>query len=347
MSVNTRPFGKTADGKEITEYVIRNKSGMEARLIDYGAVLTALLVPDRDGKPVDVVLGFEKPEDYLTNPGCLGATVGRHANRIGGASFALNGKTYELAKNDGPNNLHSNPGSYYLRMWSAMIVEENSVEMSLHSPDMDQGFPGNMDITVRFDLTEEGGLVITYKGRSDADTLFNMTNHSYFNLAGHDSGSILKQRIRILADAYTPGTSELIPTGEIAPVEGTPFDFREMKEVGRDIYAENEQLKNGSGYDHNFVLREGKGLRLAARMEADETGIAMDVLTDLPGMQLYTASCTDTDGGKGGCHYGQYSAACFETQYFPDSIHHDNFPSCVLKAGENFVSVTEYRFSRV
>ena len=347
MSVTTSVFGKTSDGKTITEYVIRNRAGMEARLIDYGAVLTALLVPDREGNPVDVVLGFEDPKMYEINPACFGATVGRHANRIAQASFTLNGKKYELGKNNGPNNLHSNPGSYYFRMWSGLIVEENSVEMSLESPDLDQGYPGNMKITVRFDLTENNGLVITYRGKSDADTIFNMTNHSYFNLAGQASGSILEQRVRIEADAYTPSTKELIPTGEIAPVAGTPFDFRELKEVGRDIGADNEQLKNGSGYDHNFVLREGKGVRPAARMESDETGIAMDVFTDLPGIQFYTASCTDVDGGKGGVHYGQYSAACFETQYFPDSIHHDNFPSCVLKAGENFVSVTEYRFSRI
>ena len=345
MAVTVRPFGKTAKGEEINEYILKNSSGMEARLIDFGAILTVLKVPDKNGRLVDVVCGYDGPEGYMVNPGCFGATVGRHANRIAGAAFELNGKVYQLSKNDGPNNLHSNPGSYYFRMWNAKPAGEDSVEMSLSSPDGDQGFPGNMDITVTFTLTEENGFVIRYHGVSDADTLFNMTNHSYFNLSGHDSGNILDQKIQIFADCYTPGSAQLIPTGEIAPVDGTPFDFREMKKVGQDIYADNEQLKNGSGYDHNFVLREGEGCRLAAIMESDETGIAMKVFTDLPGMQLYTASCLDAAGGKGGCHYGQYAAACFETQFFPDSIHHSNFPCCVLKAGKEFNSVTEYRFS--
>ena len=344
MSVSTRLFGKTKKGEEITEYILKNGKGMEARLIDYGAVLTALLVPDRSGNPVDVVNGFENPEDYLENNGSLGATVGRVANRIAGASFTLNGKEYKLCANDGRNNLHSNPGSYYQRLWAAKPVGDSCVEMSVVSPDGDQGYPGKMDICVSFTLTEENGLVIRYRGVSDADTLFNMTNHSYFNLSGHDSGLVLDQKLQIFADYYTPGSPDLIPTGEIAPVDGTPFDFRKMKEIGRDIAADNEQLKNGKGYDHNYVLRGGEGVSLAAIMQSDRTGIAMEVYTDLPGMQFYSASSTNMDGGKGGCHYAQYSAACFETQFFPDAIHHENFPSCVLKAGEVFDSVTEYRF---
>ena len=347
MSVSSREWGKTTDGRVITEYTIENASGMKAGILDFGAVLRTLVVPDRDKKPVDVVLGYDDPEKYLTNGSCFGATVGRHANRIAGACFTLNGKEYRLAANDGRNNLHSNPGSYYFRMWEAKPVGDDSVEFFLCSPDGDQGYPGNLLVKVTYRLTDDNGLRITYDLKSDADTLANMTNHSYFNLSGHDSGNVLSQRIRIDADYVTASDAELIPTGEIRSVEGTPFDFRTAKEVGRDMDLSDEQIRNGGGYDHNFVLREGDGVRLVGRMESDATGIAMDVYTDMPGMQLYTACATDEPHGKGGCHYKKYCGACFETQFFPDSIHHDNFRSCILKAGEEFVSVTEYRFGTI
>lgn len=343
MSVTKSFYGYTSDKKEISSYTITNSSGMKAVVIDFGAVLTSLVVPGRDEKPVDVVLGFAKPEDYLVNPGCLGAVIGRHANRIGGASFTLNGKTYQLTANEGANNLHSNPGSYYLRLWDAEIVEDG-VAFTLHSPDGDQGYPGNFTVTVTYTLSEENGLRLTYEMTSDQDTLASMTNHSYFNLDGHNSGDILAQQVWINADAYTPTDATLIPTGELRSVQGTPFDFTTAKPFGRDIHAEDEQLKNGGGYDHNFVLNNNGTFGLVATMSAAKTGIVMDVYTDLPGMQLYTANATSLSNGKDGCSYEPYAAACFETQFFPDSIHHENFRSCVLKENTTFTTVTEYRF---
>lgn len=345
MAVQKTLFGYTEDQKEIYAYTLTNESGMKAEVISFGAVLTKLYVKDQDNQLVDVVLGFEDPKDYLTNPGCLGATVGRHANRIAGAAFSLNGREYKLPANDGVNNLHSNPGSYYFRLWESEITADNGVAFSLESPDGDQGYPGNFKVTVTYTLTEENGLVISYDMISDADTLANMTNHSYFNLSGHDSGNILDQEVQIDAAAYTPSDAGLIPTGEIRKVAGTPFDFNSFKTIGQDIQAEDPQLVNGGGYDHNFVLNNNGAYARVAAMYSPKTGVMMDVYTDLPGMQLYTANTTQLSGGKGGCQYGQYSAACFETQFFPDGIHHENFPSCVLKANTPFKTVTEYRFS--
>lgn len=343
MSVVKKHYGYTSDEREISSYTISNQSGMKAVVLDIGAVLESLIVPDKEKNPVDVVLGFEDPKTYLTNPGCLGATVGRHANRIAGASYTLNNKTYQLAANDGANNLHSNPGSYYTRLWDASIGED-SVTFSLESPDGDQGYPGNLKVSVTYTLNDKDGLAITYQMESDQDTLANMTNHSYFNLDGHDSGDVLSQKVWINADAFTPSDAALIPTGEIRSVEGTPFDFTQPKTIGQDIHADDEQLKNGSGYDHNFVLKNNGAFEKVASMAAAKSGIVMDVYTDMPGMQLYTANGTELEGGKGGTNYHRFCGACFETQFFPDSIHHDNFKSCVLKAGTKFTSVTEYRF---
>lgn len=345
MSVISCNFGRTADGQNINEFTIKNAAGMEVSVIDLGACITKIKVPDKNGVSIDVAMGYECAQSYYENNGCLGAAVGRHANRIANASFCLNGKEYRLAVNDGSNNLHSNPGSYYKRMWKAEIIGNNSVAMSLESPDMDQGYPGNLSVTVTYLVTESNALRITYSMRSDADTLANMTNHSYFNLDGHASGSVLEQKVMINADKFTPSDKGLIPTGEIKNVIGTPFDFTKKKAIGQDINADCEQLKNGGGYDHNFVRRNPEGFGFAAEMESEKSGIVMDVYTDMPGMQFYTANSTELTGGKDGACYHPYSGACFETQFFPDSIHHDSFKSCILKADTDFKSVTEYRFS--
>ena len=343
MSVVKQFYAYTPDKKEISSYTIINSTGMKAVVLDFGAVLESLVVYDKDKNPVDVVLGFENPQMYMTNPCCFGATVGRHANRIANAVYELNGKVYHLPANEGANNLHSNPGSYYLRMWNAQTGDDY-VAFSLHSPDGDQGYPGNLDVTVTYKLSEDNGLVITYELKSDKDTLASMTNHSYFNLDGHDSGDILSQKVWIDADAYTPSDETLIPTGEIKDVTGTPFDFRTEKTIGQDINADDEQLKNGGGYDHNFALNNNGTFKKVASMTGAKTNIVMDVYTDLPGMQLYTANGTESESGKNGASYKPFCGACFETQFFPDSIHHENFKSCILKADTKFTSVTEYRF---
>lgn len=346
MSVVKKFYGNTPDQKEISSYTITNQSGMKAVLLDIGAVIESLVVPDQNGNPVDVVLGFGDPSLYIENDGSLGAVVGRHANRIANATYTLNGKTYQLAVNNGPNNLHSNPNSYYKRLWAAK-TGENWVSFSLESPDGDQGYPGNFTITVTYTLSDENGLSIKYEMESDQDTLANLTNHSYFNLDGHDSGDVLSQKVWIDADAYTPSDATLIPTGEYRDVTGTPFDFRTEKTIGQDIHADDEQLKNGGGYDHNFVLKTDGEFKKVASMAAAKTGIVMDVYTDMPGMQLYTANGTTIDYGKNGSSYKPFCGACFETQFFPDSIHHENFRSCVLKANTKFTTVTEYRFYTV
>ena len=346
MAVEKKVFGTFSDGSTVHTYTLTNSSGMKAVISDYGANIIELWVPNNEGGLTDVVLGLAKPEDYEDNGPAFGAVVGRHANRIAGASFVLNGKEYKLAANDGPNNLHSKPGSYYQRMWDAEAGESEEgayVTLSLVSTDGDQGYPGTLQVELTYTLTEDNSLILTYHLISDQDTIANMTNHSYFNLSGHDSGNVLDQYVTIFAEAVTPSDSQLIPTGEIRPVKGTPLDFTERKQIGRDIHADDEQIRNGGGFDHNFVLGQNGEMGLAAVMESEKTGIVMEVSTDLPGMQLYTANTTEVDG-KNGVHYEPFCGACFETQFYPDSVHHENFPSCVLKAGEEFITSTVFHF---
>lgn len=345
MAVTVSDFGRFADGRMMHAWTITNAAGMKAVVSDYGADLLQLWVPDKDGKLRDVVLGQKDAAAYEENGGSLGAVVGRHANRIAGASFELGGKTFRLLANNGRNNLHSQPCSYYQRFWDAEEGEDHSsVVLSLVSPDGDQGFPGTLQVTVTYSVTEDNSLMIEYSAVGDADTIVNLTNHSYFNLNGCDSGDVLSQKVMICADEFTPSDSELIPTGEIRPVAGTPLDFREAKPIGRDIHSDDEQIRNGGGFDHNFVLRPREAVELAAVMESDESGIRMEVYTDRPGMQLYTANSTDLTG-KNGTHYRPFCGACFETQFFPDSIHHPNFPDCVLKAGDEYNTVTVFHFA--
>ena len=342
MSVEKKFYGYTADQKEISSYTLTNKSGMKAVLLDIGAVIESLLVPDKNGNLVDVVLGFGDPKLYLENNGSLGAVVGRHANRIANATYTLNGVTYKLEANNGPNNLHSNPGSYYKRLWDAKIGE-NSVAFTLHSPDGDQNYPGNFTVTVTYTLSDENGLSLKYDMESDKDTLANLTNHSYFNMDGHDSGDVLSQKVWIDADTFTPSDEETVPTGVILPVEGTPMDFRLMKTLGRDIEEDYIDLKFGRGYDRNYVLN-GEGFRKAAEMLAEESGIRMEVYTDLPGMQLYTANYVEDETGKGGARYHWRHGVCFETQYFPDAVNKPQFQSPVVKAGDAYDTTTTFKF---
>lgn len=340
-----RSFGTGKNGEAATLYTFENKNGMVMEVSDFGATLYSLIVPDKENNPCDVVLGYDNPDGYMGPSGTgFGATIGRNGNRIGKARFVLNGKTYELDKNNNGNNLHSGLDYYHHRMWAVKETTENSITFSLHSPDGDQGYPGTFDVDVTYTLTEDNALQIDYYGVPQADTIVNMTNHSYFNLNGHASGSIVEQEVWVDADAFTATDSELIPTGEIVPVEGTPMDFRTKKKIGRDIGENYEALVFGGGYDHNWCLNNNGKFAKVIEMSSDVSGITMEVYTDLPGVQIYSGNYLSEEKGKDGIVYHQRQGICFETQHYPDAINHDNFPSPVVKAGEEYRTRTVYKF---
>lgn len=336
-------FGKTSKGDTARLYSMKNKNGMEIAVTDYGAALVKALIPDKNNKVQDVVLGYDSAASYEKGDVHFGATVGRVANRIGGASFKLNGKTYGLTANANGNSLHGGREYYNKRLWKAAEGKDKSITFTLHSPDGDQGYPGNADISVTYELTEDNEIKIHYHGVSDADTLMNLTNHSYFNLSGHASGTVLDQEVMIAADTFTRADAESIPTGELVPVDGTPMDFRRYKPIGQEIEADYEALVWGMGYDHNWALN-GDGMRTVAGMRSKETGIVMEVVTDLPGMQFYTGNFLISEAGKEGAEYKKRHGACFETQYFPDAVHKEHFEGPVVKAGEVYETTTVYRF---
>ena len=337
--MKTRSFG------DATLYTFENKNGMIMEVSDFGATLYSLIVPDIDGNPCDVVLGYDSPEGYMGPSGTgFGATIGRNGNRIGKAQFTLNGKTYKLDKNNNGNNLHSGLAYYHYRMWTVIETTESSITFSLHSPDGDQGYPGNFNVDVTYTLTDDNELRLDYNGTPDQDTIVNMTNHTYFNLNGHASGSILEQEVWVDADAFTPTDDELIPTGEIVSVEGTPMDFRVKKPIGRDIEEDFEALKFGGGYDHNWCLNNKGEFAKVIEMSAKESGITMEVYTDLPGVQIYSGNFLAEELGKDGIVYKHRQAICFETQHYPDAINHENFPNVVFKAGEVYKTTTVYKF---
>lgn len=349
MGIMTSTFGKTTSGEEAKLVTLVNKKGMSIEVTNYGATLVSVSVPDQKGHLYDVVLGYDDVTDYEKNGGYLGATIGRNGNRIGNAVVTINGKAYALDKNEKVHNLHSGFKGFNSVIWEMELKEESlSVVFTHHSPDGDQGFPGNVNVSVTYTLTEENEVKIQYKGISDADTILNMTNHSYFNLDGHDSGTdVLNHTLWLDADAFTAVDADLIPTGENPVVEGTPMDFRTEKRIGRDIAADFEQLKLTSGYDHNFVLNhQGEGMRKIAVAKAGKSGIVMEVYTDLPGVQLYTGNFVTTDQiGKDGHAYDKHRGFCLETQVYPDANHHADFPTSIVKAGETYETDTVYKFS--
>ena len=340
------PFGVTPDGAAVELHTLR-AGALSCNVLTYGGTLQSLRVPDRDGKPVDVLLGFDSLEPYLTHDKFLGALVGRYANRIGAARFTLNGKAYPLAANDnGVNHLHGGLDGFNRRVWTVESASENRLVLSLFSPDGDQGYPGNLTVQVTYTLTAEG-LTIDYRAESGRDTVCNLTNHAYFNLSGHDSGPVLDQTIQIPADRYTPTDPLSIPTGEIAPVEGTPMDLRTPAPIGARIGEDFPQLLQAGGYDHNWIPNGRPGtLRPIARAFSEATGISMEVLSTLPGVQFYTGNYLDgCPAGKGGAPYANRWGFCLETQFYPDSPNHENFPSCVLRPGEVFDHTAAFRFS--
>ena len=343
--MKTRDFGMGAKGEKATLYTFENANGMVMEVTDFGATLYALLVPDKDGNQVDVVLGYDNPEGYMGPSGTgFGATIGRNGNRIGKAQFTLNGKTYKLDPNNNGNNLHSGYDYYHYRMWEVKGTTENSITLSLYSPDGDQGYPGTLDVEVTYTLTDDNELCIDYYGKVDEDTIVNMTNHSYFNLNGHASGNVLDHELWMDADAFTAMDKQLIPTGEIVCVEGTPMDFRVRKTVGRDIEEQYEALIFGGGYDHNWCLNNHGEFAKVIEFSSDLSGIAMEVYTDLPGVQVYSGNFLKEEQGKDGIVYKHRQGICFETQHYPDAINHDNFPSPIVKKGEEYRTRTVYKF---
>lgn len=352
MSITKKSFGKTKDGVEVFLYTLKNSNGMMAKFTDYGANLVNLLVPDKNGKVDDVVLGYDNLDGYTVNAPGFGSFIGRHANRIGDAKFELDDKVYELEKNDGNNNLHGGSIGYNKKVYEVEYFEDeesSSIEFSRLSPHMEQGFPGNLDISMTYTLTDDNELVLEYLAVSDQDTVVNLTNHSYFNLSGHKSGSILDHKVMIKANQFTPTGDDLIPTGEIRDVSGTPMDFRELKRIDKDINEEYIPLKQGSGYDHNYILDIlGEDVDLVAMLVDDKSQRTMEVYTDMPGLQLYTGNYIEEDGKyKEGARYGKHTGVCFETQYYPNSCNIKEFPSCILKAGKEYDFVTIYKFGNI
>lgn len=343
MKITKTAFGTTPDNKTVSLYRMENSSGSYVEILDYGCRIMCLCVPDKNNKLTDVVLGLENLDEYLKDDASISVIAGRCANRIDAGRFSLNGKEYQLAINNGPNHLHGGPTGFGQRIWDAKASDDKLV-FSRVSPDGEEGYPGTLTLSVTYGWSEDNELSISYEATTDADTIVNLTNHAYFNLNGHDNGTVLTHELRIDADNITEMNDVNIPTGKLIPVEGTPFDFHEFKEIGKDIEADHEQLKICGTYDHNFVLN-GSGLREAAVLQSQKSGIRMTCFTDQPGLQLYSACYTLHQKGKNGIDYAPFASVCLETQHFPDSINHDNFPSVVLKAGETFKSKTLYHFS--
>jgi aldose 1-epimerase len=352
-TIRKQSFGKTTSGEQIDLYSLSNKEGMEVSITNFGATIVTLRVPDRAGKPADVVLGFDTLEGYENGKSYFGATVGRYANRIGGATFSMDGRTYTLPKNNGNNTLHGGIVGFNKKVWKAREISVKggeSLELSYLSADGEEGFPGNLSVKIVFTLpADRNELKIEYSATTDKDTVLNLSNHSYFNLAGEGNGDILDHVLTLHAKQVTPVDKTLIPTGELSDVAGTPMDFNAATPIGKRIHDNYEQLVFGKGYDHNWVLARSGGatsLTIAAEASDPKSGRALQVLTTEPGVQFYSGNFLDGSAkGKGGKVYGQRAAFCLETQHFPDSPNHPNFPSTLLKPGAVFRSETVFRFS--
>jgi len=342
-------FGKMPDGQEVHLYTLTNANGMQVAITNYGGRIVSILAPDRNGKMADVVLGFDNLQGYLDTHTYFGALIGRYGNRIGGAKFTLDGKVYHLPANNGPNSLHGGTKGFDQRVWTAKEIpgDEPGLELTYLSKDGEEGYPGDMHVKVVYTLEKDNGLKIDYNATTDKDTVVNLTNHSYFNLAGEGNGNILNTVLWINSDEITPVDATQIPTGKIEKVDGTPFDFRKPTPIGAHINEDNQQLKYGQGYDINYILnRKGPGLELAARAYDPESGRELEVYTTEPGIQFYSGNFLDgTIHGKGGVAYGKRSAFCLETQHYPDSPNHPSFPTTELKPGQTFHQVTVFKFT--
>lgn len=320
---------------------LENQNHMQVRLLSYGATIQSILVPDATGALTDVVLGYDTAAEYEQNNGYLGAAIGRNGNRIANAAFSLGGQHFALTANEGANQLHGGLCGFDKKLWSFTCRTDRSVEFSTVLADGEEGFPGTLSVSITYTLDDENALHIDYRARSSADTVANFTNHAYFNLNGHGSGDILCHRLRLAASAFTPADAHTLPTGEITPVDGTCMDFRTAKPIGRDLH--DPLLAHFGGYDHNLCL-DGQGLRLVGEAEGDRSGIVMQVLTTLEGVQLYTGNGLSARTGKAGAQYAPHGGFCLETQHYPDAINHSAFPSPVLRQGEALHETTVYRF---
>jgi aldose 1-epimerase len=347
-AVQQKEFG-TREGRPVNLYTLKNAHGIEIQAMNYGGIIVSIRVPDRKDQFADVVLGHDKLEGYIPNPPYLGAIVGRYANRIANGTFTLDGKTYTLPKNDGPNTLHGGTTRTFDKVvWEAEPLKgENGVAFSYLSKDGEEGFPGNLKVKVTYTLTDSNELVIDYEATTDKATPINVSQHSYFNLAGQGTGDILDHEVMINADRFTPVDKNLIPTGELRPVKGTPMDFTTATKIGARIDDNYEQLQLGHGYDHNYVLnRKGPGMQLAARVYEPTSGRVLEVSTTQPAVQFYSGNFLDgTVTGKEDRVYKRRYGFCLETQHFPDSPNHPNFPSTILKPGETFHQKTSFKFS--
>jgi aldose 1-epimerase len=346
--VQQKPFG-TRDGRPINLFTLTNANGVEVDAMNYGGIIVSIRVPDRKGQIADIVLGHENLDGYIPNPPYIGAIVGRYANRIANGTFTLDGKTYTLPKNDGPNTLHGGIDKTFNKVvWEGEALKgKTGVAFSFLSKDGDDGFPGNAKVKVTYTLTDQNELVIDYEATTDKTTVINLSQHSYFNLSGEGNGDILNHELMLNADRFTPVDKNLIPTGELRPVKGTPLDFTTSTRIGARIDDSYDQMVLAHGYDHNWVInRKGEGLTLAARMYEPTTGRVLEVSTTQPGVQFYTGNfLDDTVTGKHGHVYKRRYGFCLETQHFPDSPNHPDFPSTILKPGETFKSETVFKFS--
>lgn len=343
-AITKQPWGRTAKGTPVQLYTLQNAAGMRVGVTNYGGTIVFLEVPDRRGRPTDVVLGYDSLSDYERGDKYIGATIGRYANRIGGARFCIDGREYTLTANEGENHLHGGRRGFDRKVWRAETVGE-ALLLSCESRDGEEGYPGNLSVSAAFSLTEDNALSLEYRARSDADTLCSLTNHSYFNLNGAAGGDILEHRMRIFADFYTPAGPDSLPDGRLCPVSSTPFDFREPVRIGERIDRPHPELRAAGGYDQNWAVRGWDGsLRPAAAASSGQSGISLEVLTTLPGVQFYTGNYLDgVLPGKGGSN-GRRCGFCLETQFFPNSPAHPNFPSPILRRGEEYRHTTLFRF---
>ncbi len=350
-AMQKQPFGKTQDGQQVDLYTLTNKNGMQVAISNFGGTIVSIKVPDKSGNIADVVLGYDDVSGYEGGKAYFGGTIGRYANRIGGAKFSLDGKTYKLPANDGPNTLHAGITGFNKHIWTARDASGpagQALELTYLSKDGEEGFPGNLSAKVVFTLTSSNSLKVDYSATTDKDTVINLTNHSYFNLAGQGNGDILNHELMMPASRFTPVDATLIPTGELKKVSGTPFDFTKSTRIGARIDNDDEQLKLAKGYDHNWVLDAGltPALHLAARAYDPQTGRVLEVSTTEPGVQFYTGNFLDgTIHGKDGKVYNRRYAFCLETQHFPDSPNHPSFPTTELKPGQKYHTTTVFKFS--
>lgn len=344
LSIEEKQFGYTKQGDEIHIYTLMNKNGVRVGIMNYGGSIVFFETPDRQGAARDIVLGYDTLSAYEEQTKYVGATVGRHCNRIEKAKFTLNGKNYLLAENDGKNHLHGGLQGFDRKVFTANI-EQDELKLRCISPDGEEGYPGNLSLTITYELTEKNELIIGYQAKSDQDTLCNLTNHSYFNLKGQGKGDISSHKLQIFADSFTVNNAESLPTGEIRKVEGTPMDFRVPHAIGERIDQEDQQLQFAKGYDHNWVLNEdGRKCKKAAYAWEESSGICLTVFTTMPGLQLYTGNFLEgAPMGKGGVVYHNREAFCLEAQYFPNSMQYEHFPKPILRAGQEYSETIRFQ----